>query len=154
MQHPAFEEVTIQHHHEDDASFYKKVKKTTILLSVITVIELVIGLLIYNIHKGDSPNELLILMFKGAVCILTLAKAYYIVSVFMHLGDEIRNMIMTIVVPLMLFIWFIAAFIWDGNSYKNLRNTYDKHFQESTMPAKHGAHKEEAKPAAPASGKE
>jgi hypothetical protein len=24
-----------------------------------------------------------------------LAKAYYIVSVFMHLGDEIRNMIMT-----------------------------------------------------------
>ena len=153
MQHPAFEEVTIQHHHEDDASFYKKVKKTTILLSVITVIELVIGLLIYNIHKGDSPNELLILMFKGAVCILTLAKAYYIVSVFMHLGDEIRNMIMTIVVPLMLFIWFIAAFIWDGNSYKNLRNKFDKHFQESTMPAKHG-HKEEAKPAAPASGKE
>ena len=154
MQHPAFEEVTIQHHHEDDASFYKKVKKTTILLSVITVIELVIGLLIYNIHKGDSPNELLILMFKGAVCILTLAKAYYIASVFMHLGDEIRNMIMTIVVPLMLFIWFIAAFIWDGNSYKNLRNKYDKHFQETTMPAKHGAHKEEAKPAAPASGKE
>ena len=154
MQHPAFEEVTIQHHHADDATFYKKVKKTTILLSVITVIELVIGLLIYNIHKGDSPNELLILMFKGAVCILTLAKAYYIVSVFMHLGDEIRNMIMTIVVPLMLFIWFIAAFIWDGNSYKNLRNKYDKHFQETTMPAKHGAHKEEAKPAAPASGKE
>lgn len=154
MQHPAFEEVTIQHHHADDDTFYKKVKKTTILLSVITVIELGIGLLIYNIHKGDSPNELLILMFKGAVCILTLAKAYYIVSVFMHLGDEIRNMIMTIVVPLMLFIWFIAAFIWDGNSYKNLRNTYDKHFQETTMPAKHGAHKEEAKPAAPASGKE
>ncbi len=154
MQHPAFEEVTIHHHHADDATFYKKVKKTTILLSVITVIELVIGLLIYNIHKGDSPNELLVLMFKGAVCILTLAKAYYIVSVFMHLGDEIRNMIMTIVVPLMLFIWFIAAFIWDGNSYKNLRNKYDKHFQETTMPAKHGAHKEEAKPAAPASGKE
>jgi len=153
MQHPAFEEVTIHHHHADDATFYKKVKNTTVLLSVITVIELGIGLLIYNIHKGDSPNALLILMFKGAVCILTLAKAYYIVSVFMHLGDEIRNMIMTIVVPLMLFIWFIAAFIWDGNSYKNLRNTYDKHFQETTMPAKHG-HKEEAKPAAPASGKE
>ena len=67
------------------------------------------------------------------VCILTLAKAYYIVSVFMHLGDEIRNMIMTIVVPLMLFIWFIAAFLWDGNSYKNLRNKYDQHFHERTI---------------------
>lgn len=136
MQHPAFEEVTY-HHHADDATFKKKVRKTTILLSVITVIELAIGLMIYNIHKGESPNELLILMFKGMVCILTLAKAYYIVSVFMHLGDEIRNMIMTIVVPLLLFIWFIAAFLWDGNSYKNLRNKYDPHFKEKTMPAKH-----------------
>ncbi|MBL7724185.1 MAG: cytochrome C oxidase subunit IV family protein [Chitinophagaceae bacterium] len=153
MQHPAFEEVTIHHEHTDDATFKKKVRKTTILLSVITVIELGIGLLIYTMHKGENPNELLVLMFKGMVCILTLAKAYYIVSVFMHLGDEIRNMIMTIVVPLLLFIWFIAAFIWDGNSYKNLRNTYDKHFQETTMPAKH-QHKEEAKPVEKPAGKE
>jgi cytochrome c oxidase subunit 4 len=137
MQHPAFEEVTVHHEHTDDATFRKKVRKTTILLSVITVIELIIGLTIYTIHKGDSPNALLVLMFKGMVCILTLAKAYYIVSVFMHLGDEIRNMIMTIVVPLMLFVWFIAAFIWDGNSYKNLRNKYDPYFKESTMPKGH-----------------
>ncbi|NDE78849.1 MAG: hypothetical protein EB047_06565, partial [Chitinophagaceae bacterium] len=130
------EEVTV-HHHVDDATFKKKVRNTTILLSIITIIELAIGLLIYNIHKGDSPNELLVLMFKGAVCILTLAKAYYIVSVFMHLGDEIRNMIMTIVVPLLLFVWFIGAFIWDGNSYKNLRNKYDAHYKETTMPHKH-----------------
>ena len=136
MQHPAFEEVTF-HHHTDDATFKKKVKNTTILLSILTVVELAIGLIIYNMHKGDAPNELLVLMFKGMVCILTLAKAYYIVSVFMHLGDEIRNMIMTIVVPLLLFIWFIAAFIWDGNSYKNLRNKYDAHDKESTMPTKH-----------------
>jgi cytochrome c oxidase subunit 4 len=95
---------------------------------------------------------LLVLMFKGLVCILTLAKAYYIVSVFMHLGDEIRNMIMTIVVPLMLFIWFIAAFIIDGNSYKNLRNTYDPHFRESTMPKEH--HNTETSPEAPKPGKQ
>lgn len=152
MQHPAFEEVTVHHHHEDDATFKKKVRKTTILLSIITIIELAIGLTIYTIHKGESPNALLVLMFKGAVCILTLAKAYYIVSVFMHLGDEIRNMIMTIVVPLLLFVWFIIAFIYEGNSYKNLRNTYDKHFKETTTPVKH--HKAEAPAAEPKSGKE
>ena len=151
MQHPAFEEVTVHHEHTDDATFKKKVRKTTILLSIITVIELGIGLLIYTIHKGDSPNHTLVLMFKGMVCILTLAKAYYIVSVFMHLGDEIRNMIMTIVVPLLLFVWFIIAFIYEGNSYRNLRNTYDKHFQESTTPADH--HQKEA-PAEHQSGKE
>jgi hypothetical protein len=140
------------HHHTDDAEFKRRVRKTTILLSVITIIELGIGLSIYTIHKGENPNAMLVLMFKGVVCILTLAKAYYIVSVFMHLGDEIRNMIMTIVVPLMLFIWFIIAFVADGNSYKNLRNKFDKHFEETTMPAKHHAEKE--KPAEDKSGKQ
>src|SRR5882672_492214 len=118
-------------HHTTDAEFSKRVKKTTILLSIITLVELAIGLTIYGIHKGENPNQLLVLMFKGMVCILTLAKAYYIVSVFMHLGDEIRNMIMTIVVPLMLFIWFITAFIYEGNSFKNLRNRFDEHFKET-----------------------
>ncbi len=142
MQHPAFEEVSIHHEHAEDAIFKKRVRKTTILLSIITLIELGIGLTIYTIHKGPNPNASLVLAFKGMVCILTLAKAYYIVSVFMHLGDEIRNMIMTIVVPLMLFIWFIISFIADGNSYKNLRNKFDQHFKETTMPNKH--HKTEA----------
>lgn len=140
----AYPEVTIDHGHADDATFRKKVWKTTILLSIITVIELGIGLTIYTIHKGANPNATLVLMFKGMVCILSLAKAFYIVSVFMHLGDEIRNMIMTIVVPLMLFIWFIIAFIADGNSYKNLRNKYDPHFKETTMP-----HHEKTPEAAP-----
>ena len=128
--------MTFPQHHHSDEEFKRRVRKTTILLSIITIVELGIGLTIYTIHKGPDPSHLLVLMFKGMVCILTLAKAYYIVSVFMHLGDEIRNMIMTVVVPLMLFIWFIAAFLWDGNSYKNLRNNYDKHFQERSIEKK------------------
>jgi len=153
MEHQSSSEITFTHH-ISDAEFKSKVRKTTILLSVITIIELAIGLIIYNIHKGADPSALLVLMFKGLVCILTLAKAYYIVSVFMHLGDEIRNMIMTIVVPLLLFIWFILAFIIDGNSYKNLRNTYDKHFQETTTPKPHHAAAEEHKAEEPAPGKQ
>jgi cytochrome c oxidase subunit IV len=145
MQHPAFEEVSF-HHHSDDATFKKRVRKTTILLSVITVIELIIGLCINAMNKSDQNREMLILAFKGVVCILTLAKAYYIVSVFMHLGDEIRNMIMTIVVPLLLFVWFIFAFIYEGNSYKNLRNKFDLHFKETTMPKEKGADKHDEKP--------
>jgi cytochrome c oxidase subunit IV len=147
-------EVTFEHHHSDE-EFKRRVKKTTILLSVITIIELAIGLTIYNLNKGDANRDFLILAIKGIVCILTIAKAYYIVSVFMHLGDEIRNMIMTIVVPLMLFIWFIIAFIYEGNSYKNLRNKYDPYFKETTMPREKGKseHKEEVKPAVE-SGKE
>ena len=127
QQQPILPEVTYQHH-TSDAEFKARVKKTTIILSVITVIELGLGLLLYATDFGDGLN----LAIKGVIIILSLAKAFYIVSIFMHLGDEIRNMIMTIVVPLMLFIWFILAFILDGNSYKNLRNEYDLHFKETT----------------------
>ena len=110
-------------HHHDDKALVKRIWKTFWILLIITIAELGLGLGIYTIHKGEHPNEMLVLLFKGVVCILTMAKAFYIVSVFMHLGDEIRNMIMTIVVPLLLFVWFIVAFLWDGNAWKNLRNT-------------------------------
>ena len=149
----AYPEVSFQHH-ASDAEFRKNVRKTTILLSVITIIELIIGLTIYTMHKGEHPNAFLVLTFKGVVCILTLAKAYYIVSVFMHLGDEIRNMIMTIVVPLMLFIWFIAAFLIDGNSYKNLRNNYDPQFKYKTTEEKAPVKKEGEEQPEHKSGKE
>jgi cytochrome c oxidase subunit 4 len=112
----------IQHGHNDNAQV-KRIWKTFWLLSIITIVELGIGLAIYSIHKGANPNHTLVLMFKGVVCILTLAKAFYIVSIFMHLGDEIKNLIMTIIVPLLLFVWFIIAFLWDGNAWKNLKNT-------------------------------
>ncbi|MES2883021.1 MAG: cytochrome C oxidase subunit IV family protein [Bacteroidota bacterium] len=128
MQHDTTSEVTF-HHHTDDAEFKRRVRSTTILLSVITIIELGLGLLMY---ATDFPGWLT-LFIKGMIVILTLAKAYYIVSVFMHLGDEIRNMIMTIVVPLLLFVWFIAAFLWDGSSFRNNRNTYDLYKKEKTM---------------------
>jgi len=70
-----------------------------------------------------NPSETLILFIKGVICILTLAKAFYIISIFMHLGDEIRNLIMSIGIPATLFIWVIFTFLYEGNSYKNLRNT-------------------------------
>jgi len=105
------------------------------LLSVVTIIELVLG---FGLAKHWYGSESMILFVKGVICILSLAKAYYIVSVFMHLGDEIRNFIMTIVVPLTLFVWFIVAFLWDGNSWRNLRNKYNgMPAQTEQAPAQH-----------------
>ncbi len=133
-QHKTISPDVTYEHHIDSSTFKKRVIKTTVILSVVTLVELGIGIILYFMHKGTAPSTLLVLFLKGAVCILTLAKAYYIVSVFMHLGDEIRSFKMTIVIPLLLFIWFIIAFLWDGSSFRNLRNTYDKHFLETTTP--------------------
>jgi hypothetical protein len=67
------------------------------------------------------------LMFNILYIFLTLLKAFYIVAEFMHLRYELKNLMMTIVVPLFLFTWFVGAFLWDGDSYRSLRNTYDPH---------------------------
>lgn len=128
-------EITFAPPHASDAEFKKKIWKTTILLSIITVIELGFGFLMYATDFSHTVD----LFIKGVIIILSLAKAFYIVSIFMHLGDEIRNFIMTIVVPLLLFIWFILAFVLDGNSYLNLRNKYDKDFKERTLKKEHHA---------------
>jgi cytochrome c oxidase subunit IV len=118
----------VSYHHEPSGST-KRIWRTFWVLLIITVIELGLGLLMYAF---DFPNWI-DLFLKGVIVILTLAKAYYIVSIFMHLGDEIRNLIMTIVVPLLLFVWFIAAFLWDGNAYRTKRNRYDVYFRETTL---------------------
>lgn len=124
MEH-SIQEVTF-HHEPGGNEVVKKIIKTTVILSVITVIELGLGLTMYAFPMGEAFK----LFLKGAIVILSLAKAFYIVGVFMHLGDEIKNLIMTIVVPLALFVWFIIAFLYDGNSFRHLRNTYDPHFRE------------------------
>jgi len=111
-------EVTFQPDHSGGTG---KIWKIFWVLSVLTIIELALGYFLYAKH--GELGYVTVLSTKCVIAILTLAKAYYIVSVFMHLGDEVRNLIMTIVVPLVLFVWFIIAFLADGNSWKVLRNT-------------------------------
>jgi len=131
---------TAEHGHGEKHGFdTKAIWRTFWILLGITCVELIVGMFIAPHYHS------LKLMFNILYIIFTGAKAFYIIAEFMHLRHEIKNMIMTIAVPALLFIWFIAAFLWDGNSYKNLRNTYDPHHKEqSTTPAEVPAeHKEE-----------
>jgi cytochrome c oxidase subunit 4 len=112
-------------HEANNAAAMAEIKKVTILLSVLTVIELILGFWMIGISSAA-----LRLAIKGVIVILMMSKAFYIVAYFMHLKHEVKNMIMTIIVPLSLFIWFIGAFLWDGSSFKNLRNTYNPYFKE------------------------
>ena len=102
----------------------QEIKKVTIILTVLTIIELIIGFMMIDIHNPTTR-----LFLKGIICILMIVKAYYIVGFFMHLKHEINNFVMTIVIPLAIFFWFIVAFLYDGDSVKNLRNRYDRYYQ-------------------------
>ncbi len=137
-------------HEEHSGDGVKEIVKVTVILSVLTAVELALGFWM----MGMPLDSVLRMAVKGAIVILMLAKAFYIVGYFMHLKHEIKNLIMTIVVPLMLFLWFIIAFLYDGNSFRHLRNTYDPHFKEQStikMEKKEEGKeekKEEIKPAA------
>ncbi|MCH8904946.1 MAG: cytochrome C oxidase subunit IV family protein [Bacteroidetes bacterium] len=80
----------------------------TILL-VVTVSEVFLALW----WPGSWPALVLNFIF----IIMTFTKAFYIISEFMHLKYEVKNLIVSLIVPMTLFIWFIIAFLADGNSW-------------------------------------
>lgn len=116
-----------EHAEHSNNGAVREIWVVTGILTVLTLVELGIGFYMMKV-----TNESWILALKGSIVILMMVKAFYIVAYFMHLKHELRNLIMTIVVPLALFIWFITAFLYEGNSYKNLRNTYDPYKKEQT----------------------
>ena len=125
-------------HAEQDGGAIAEIKKVTIILSVLTIVELILGFWMIGME-----SKALVLGVKGTIIILMMAKAFYIVAYFMHLKHEVKNLIMTIVVPLTLFFWFIVAFLADGNSFRNLRNTYNPYYKEqSTIKVAQPAHGE------------
>ena len=117
----------------------KAIWRTFWILLVITCLELMVGMFIAPRFPHTTK-----IWFNILYIIFTAAKAFYIIAEFMHLRHEIKNMIMTIAVPALLFIWFLGAFLWDGDSFKNLRNKLD--------PYKTETHK--AKPTQPIHGEE
>ncbi len=86
----------------------KRIVKVMLILSVVTIAE--VGLGLYGHYQGLNVG-----IRNFFFIIMTLFKAAYIVKVFMHLGDEFRNFFIAIMIPLVLFIWFIIAFLADGN---------------------------------------
>jgi cytochrome c oxidase subunit 4 len=116
--------------HSEPAFSTKPIWRTFWILLGITLVELTLATI--HLKTGFPPKYVL----NGVYLILTLAKAFYIIAEFMHLGHELKNLIMSLAFPAMLFIWFLIAFLWDGNSFKVLRNKYDSHhLEQSHTPA-------------------
>lgn len=116
------------HHVDDSHGGTKLIIRVTIILTVLTILELALGFWMMGMPLVSLSRHII----KGVIVILMIAKAFYIVGYFMHLKHELTNLIMTIMVPLGLFLWFIIAFLADGNSFKNNRNTYNSYYRESS----------------------
>jgi len=97
------------HHSEDEGKRIRsKIWKVTILLTAITVLEVILGS--YIKQSSDLWPYI-----KWSFVVMTLIKAGYIVMVFMHLGDEIKWMRNVILIPYTLFIlYLIFIALWEA----------------------------------------
>jgi cytochrome c oxidase subunit 4 len=86
-------------HTESPANMKKQIMNTFYVLTVLTIVDIGLYFLLLSSHS----------MFKNILFIfLGLVKAFYIVSVFMHMKFERKFLALVIILP-MLFICFL---IW------------------------------------------
>ena len=89
------------HSEEEGVMIRKKIAFVTILLTAITAVEVAMGIVFKRAETFTWET------IKWSFIILTLVKAGYIVMIFMHLGDERKNLRNTILVPYFIFILYL-----------------------------------------------
>jgi cytochrome c oxidase subunit 4 len=106
----------LRNHHAHDSvdsvgskAQIKKIWRITLYLTLITLVELAGG---FYEYFNEGTNRIFMITF---FFFFTLWKAYLIVKVFMHLGDEAKHFVNIVLAPLILFSWFIGAFLADAD---------------------------------------
>lgn len=98
--------------------------KTILILGVITVVEVIIALT----GKGYviSGFHLPIYVMGLVMIAMSMYKAYLIVFEFMHMRHEVKGLRLSVLLPTVLLIWAIIAFIYEGSAWKGNRQTVNE----------------------------
>ena len=99
------------HSEEAGKGIRKKIVFVTLLLSIITIVEVLLGVFVKRSNAEVWP------LIKWSFVVLTLVKAGYIVMTFMHLGDEKRNLRNFILIPYFLFIFYLIFILLNEGIY-------------------------------------
>jgi len=93
--------------------------KTILILGAITIFEVLMALLGkgYLIEGVHLPH----ILVGGLMIILSIVKAYLIVYEFMHMKYEVPGLVKTVLLPTMLLVWAVIAFLAEGNYWNNSR---------------------------------
>lgn len=88
-----------------DKAKIKHIWMVTLYLFLITAAEFVVA---FNLDA--SPIKTIIFI------VMTIVKAYYIMSEFMHLGHETKGLKWSIIAPLAFVVWLIGALLIQGDA--------------------------------------
>lgn len=98
-----------------DKSVIMGIWKVAGILALVTAIEYVFA---FTMDAGFLRSTIFVA--------LTIVKAFYIVSEFMHLGHEVKGLIYSIILPMMFIIWLIVALVnIEGAAVKDSRDIED-----------------------------
>lgn len=95
-----------------DKAKVRHILKVAIILFVVTVFEFIIA---FTLTAGGLKTSIFVVM--------TIIKAFYIVSEFMHLGHEEKGLRWMIIFPTILVIWLIVTLLAEG-SYISLERFF------------------------------
>ncbi len=95
-----------------DKAKVRHLLKVAGILFVVTVFEFIIA---FTLGSGGLKTSIFVVM--------TIVKAFYIVSEFMHLGHEEKGLRWMIIFPTILVIWLIIALLVEG-SYVNMERFF------------------------------
>lgn len=93
--------------------------KTISILAFITIFEVLFallgkGYLIEGFHISGWITGFMMV-------VLSLVKAYLIVYEFMHMKYEVPGLVKTVLLPTLLLVWAIIAFLAEGKTWFNYR---------------------------------
>lgn len=108
-------EYSLHAHHseEEGVKIRKKIWMVTIILSIITIAEVMVGAFL----PKDSVSGVAWEVIKYGYILLTIVKAGYIVMIFMHLGDERKVLRYMVLVPYIIFILYLLFIVLTEASY-------------------------------------
>ena len=109
--YPNYEKMAI-HDESHGKVIRKKLWKVFWIMLIITLFELFIGFK-FSESLGEINKEYLFIF-------LTVVKAFFIVWIFMHLGDEKRAMKYIIIAPYTLFIFYLAFMAITEGAYSSV----------------------------------
>ncbi|GAB5523896.1 MAG: hypothetical protein Roseis2KO_17680 [Roseivirga sp.] len=109
------EQATTVHVQPADKKKIQGIWKVALYMLLITAVEYVLAFLM-------PAGMLRSTIFVG----LTIYKAFFIVSEFMHLGHEIKGLMYSIILPMIFIIWLIVALVnLEGAAIKDSRGIVD-----------------------------
>lgn len=110
---------------------YEKQKRAVYIglaiLAVVTIVEVLLSLLGKgHLVHGLDENRWAVRITAILIIVLSMYKAKFIIFEFMHMAHEVPSLVRTVLLPTLLLVWAIIAFMWEGNYWKNAREKVKK----------------------------